>query len=256
MGLCDEVAQCRLPAAVGLGARSVMRLKKKGASSYAAIEGKILNWELKQTGCNQRFSQGKILIQAPQQNHHLSRATAQPSEPSISSPKWAAGNRQHRSFGRSWICSCAHVLPALPMKVSVILRLQKKSWFLTTLNLQDFTASSTPHAGAKDKNSELREGAAGGSLGRNRGINLQFLRFKLHPSCVYYSSKCSAKSREMKAIRCSFKPHKGSISKDPGGNWFDKHPFRVLTKERVPSKHPGTTRWPYRASGSCPAEQG
>lgn len=159
----------------------------------------------------------------------------------------------------SWICSCAHVLPAPPMTVSVILRLRKKSWFLTILNLQDFTASSTPHTAAKDRNSELREGAAGGSLCRNwgnKGWNLQFLRFKLQPSCVYYSSKRSAKSRKMKAIRCSFKPHKGSVSKDPGGNWFDKHPFRVLAKERVPSKHPGTMRWPYKASGSCLAEQG
>ena len=158
-------------------------------------------------------------------------------------------------------CSGAstHVVPAPSMKVSVFLRLQKKSWVLTILSLQDFTASSTPHMGAKDRNSEPREGAAGGSLCRNRGNegrNLQFLRFKLQPSCVYYSSKCSAKSREMKAIRCSFKPHKGRVSKDPGGNWFDKHPFRVLAKERVPSKHPATTRLPYRASGSCPAEQG
>lgn len=153
----------------------------------------------------------------------------------------------------------AHMVPAPPMKVSVFLRLQKKSWVLTILSLQDFTASSTPHMGAKDRNSELREGAAGESPCRNWGSkwkNLQFLRFKFQPSCVYYTSKCSAKSGEMKVIRCSFKPHKGSVSKDPGGNWFDKHPFSVLAKERIPSKHPGTTRLPYRASGSCPAEQG
>lgn len=141
--------------------------KEKRSFVLCCDRRKTLNWELKQMCSNQRFSRGKILIQAPQQNHHLSRATAQLSEPPISSPKWAAGNRQHRSFGRSWIRSCAHVLPAPPMKVSVILRLQKKSWFLTILNLQDFTASSTPHAGAKDRNSERREGAAGGSLGRN-----------------------------------------------------------------------------------------
>lgn len=151
------------------------------------------------------------------------------------------------------------MVPDPPVKVSVFHRLQKKSWFLTILSLQDFTASSTLHMGAKDRNSELREGAAGGSLCRNQsneGRNLQFLRFKLQPSSVYYSSKCSAKNREMKVIRCSFKPHKGSVSKDPGGDWFDKHPFRVLAKERVPSKHPGTTRLPCRAAGSCPAEPG
>lgn len=68
--------------------------------------------------------------------------------------------------------------------------------------------------------------------------------------------KLLCKSREMKEIRCSFKPHKSSISKDPGGNWFDKHPFEVLAKERIPSKHPSTTGLPYRALGSCPAEQG
>lgn len=60
----------------------------------------------------------------------------------------------------------------------------------------------------------------------------------------------------MKVIRCSFKPHKGSVSKDPGGNWFDKHPFRVLAKENIPHKQPGTALFLYRPTGSCPAERG
>lgn len=59
----------------------------------------------------------------------------------------------------------------------------------------------------------------------------------------------------MEVIRCLFKLHKGSISEDPGGNWFDKHPFGALAKDSVPCKHPSTTLFPYRPTGSCPAEQ-
>lgn len=73
-----------------------MRLKKKGAWADVAMEGNTINWELKQMDSNQ----GKILVQATQQGHHLPWATRLLSASSISSSKRAVSNKQHGNSGR------------------------------------------------------------------------------------------------------------------------------------------------------------
>lgn len=115
-----------------------MRPKKKGAWVDAAIDGEPPRWELRQLDSKQRFFSG--------QDPHTS-TPARSSPPSSCTSAFclfhlilktgstgALGGaspllRRSWTGAGPWSGASARVVPALPMKASGFLRLQKKSWF-------------------------------------------------------------------------------------------------------------------------------
>lgn len=172
--------------ALGIKAAILMRIKEKGAWADAAREGKALNWELKQMDSKESYFSG----QGPPTSASagiLGKFMCPRQYLLAASLEGATGAEQHGSPG-----SCIPTALQQMVHAWFLLHQQKHLLFLdctellalTILSLQDFIATSTPCTGTKDRNSEPRAGAAGGSLCRNQGKegrNLRVLRFKLQP---------------------------------------------------------------------------